>query len=109
MTINQTASIFGSPLPRSVAMATFALFTLLAVAENDRVKADDADAAWIAEIDLGVDVSGFKTPEAIRAFLAGVDAKTARVVMNACEHYIEAPGAIIGPDTLSFCSIAVAR
>jgi hypothetical protein len=74
------------------------------------VAANDADRAWIAEVDLGVDVSGvLKNQGAVGLFLAGLDAKIERVVMNACEHYVEAPGAIIGPDTLTFCSFAIAK
>jgi hypothetical protein len=74
------------------------------------VAADDADRAWIAEIDLGVDVSGvLKSQGAVRVFLAGLDARIERAILNACEHYIEAPDAIIGPDTLTFCSFAIAR
>jgi hypothetical protein len=55
-------------------------------------------------------VSGVvKTPDGVRTFLAGLNAPTQLVIMNACVHYIETPGAIVGPDTLAVCSIAVGR
>jgi hypothetical protein len=93
-----------------VATAVLAFLSLAVLVGGDPVRANDADKVWIAEIDLGVDVSEVaKTEDAFRGFLERLDAKTERVVMNACEHYVAVPDVIIGPDTLTFCSIAVIR
>jgi hypothetical protein len=91
------------------ALAVFLVLGLLAAMDNGPARAED-DRAWRARIDLGLDVSAVeKTAGGVRAFLAELSPHTQRVVLNACEQYVERPGAIIGPDTLAFCNLAVGK
>jgi hypothetical protein len=94
---------------RAAAVALLLVLGLIAGLGSDPARAED-DRTWRAQIDLGLDVSAVdKTPGGVRAFLAKLNAQTQRVVLVACEQYVESPGAVIGPDTLAFCTLAVGR
>ena len=108
MTNNRTASNIALPNARDTVIVALAALGLIATLWLGSAGGKDDDSRWRANVDLGIDVSGvLKTPLGVRTFLSALGAKTERVIINACAHYIETPDIIIGPDTLSFCSIAV--
>jgi hypothetical protein len=110
MTNNRTIWHFASSRMHGVAVAALAVIALIAMLAGSPARADSDDSEWIASIDLGVSVSGVtKTSDGVRTFLVGLGPKMERAIINACENYMETPGAIIGPDTLTFCTIAVRR
>lgn len=101
-------SITASVRTNSLALTLFLALGWMATCGSGAIAADDTEREWRATVDLGVDVSGVGTSSAdVARFLASLGARTDRIIMNACEHYVASPDIIIGPDTLAFCSIAI--